>query len=59
MERLKTICCECGDLINDGPTIDGKAAHGFCNRCYEVIMAFIEGRDYDPEHAKQIKTISI
>lgn len=57
--KIKTICSECGDLIHDGKTIDGRVSHGFCDRCLEVIMAFIEGRDYDREYAKQIKTISV
>ena len=57
--KIKTICCECGDLMHDGPTPNGQVSHGICTRCYGVIMAFIEGRDYDREHAKQIKTIGI
>lgn len=56
---VKTICCECGDLIRDGRTIDGAVSHGFCERCMSVIMAFINrSDDYDKEHAKTIKTIS-
>jgi hypothetical protein len=57
--KIKTVCCECGDIIQDGITIRGAVSHGYCERCYGVIMAFLEGRDYDHEHAKQIKTISI
>ena len=57
--KIKTICSECGDLVHDGVTVNGAVSHGFCDRCYGVIMAFIEGRDYDREHAKQIKTISV
>ena len=56
-EKLKTICCECGDLIHDGPQPDNEVSHGYCQRCYGVILAFIQGRPYDREYAKQIKTI--
>jgi len=58
-KRIKTICCECGSIIHDGITVKGAVSHGFCERCLNVIMAFIEGRDYDRKYAKQIKTISI
>jgi len=57
-EKLKTICCECGVIMKDGPQPDGECSHGICKRCYGVIMDFIKGRPYDREYAKQIKTIS-
>jgi len=58
MEKIKTICCECGDLIHDGPMINGYSSHGYCGRCMEVILAFINGEDdYDREHAQQMQSI--
>ena len=56
-QNIKTVCCECGDLIRDGVTLDGYVSPGFCARCYSVIMAFIRGGEYDREHAKKIKSI--
>lgn len=54
---MKTVCCECGEIISDGPQIKTEISHGFCRVCFDVIMAFLEGRPYDRERAKQIKTI--
>lgn len=55
--KLKTICCECGDLICDGPQADNEVSHGFCKRCQSVITAFLRGEPYDIEWAKNITTI--
>ena len=55
---LKTICCECGEIMRDGPQPDNEVSHGFCERCHGVIMAFLEGRPYDIEYAKKISCIS-
>lgn len=55
---IKTICCECGSLMCDGPQPDHEVSHGFCKRCRSVIKAFLEGKPYDTEYAKKLKTIS-
>ena len=40
-EKLKTICAWCGNLIQDGKTIEilGKPriSHGMCKKCYNNI----------------------
>lgn len=56
--NLKTICCECGDVMRDGPQPDSEASHGICPRCYGVIMDYLEGRDFDTEYAKKLTFIS-
>jgi hypothetical protein len=57
-QKLKTICCECGRLIHDGPQPDSEVSHGICRICLIVIMDYLEGRPYDREYAKKIKSIS-
>ena len=59
-QNIKTVCCVCGDLIRDVVTLDGCVSHGFCARCYSVIMAFVKGgEEYDREHAKKFKSICV
>jgi len=55
--EIKTICCECGAMIHDGPQPENECSHGFCRRCQAVIMAFISGGDYDREHASKMQTV--
>jgi len=51
---IKTICCECQDVIHDGPlTKDGLMSHGYCRRCADVVLAFVRGsKDEKPEESK-------
>lgn len=58
MARIKTVCCECGTVIHDGPTKDGMMSHGYCDQCTDIILAFINGEKIDDEFLFQIKTIS-
>lgn len=44
-EAIKTICCECGDLIRDGRTINGYVSHGYCKRCAKILMAIIKSEE--------------
>jgi hypothetical protein len=52
MMRIKTICCECGEVIHDGPTLNGNVSHGYCKKCVTIIMANIEKGEYDYDHRK-------
>lgn len=45
--KIKTICCECQIVIHDGPTLNGYVSHGYCKKCYTVIMADIKRGKYD------------
>jgi len=58
-KKIKTVCCECNDVICDGPLKDGHVSHGFCERCAAVIMDFIKGRPYDREYAQKLTTIRV
>jgi len=42
LAKIKTVCCECGDVIKEGPTKSGLVSHGYCARCAAVIMRFVE-----------------
>ena len=57
MTKIRTICCECGEIVHDGPQLEHESSHGLCGRCYGVILAFLEGRPYDREYAKKITCI--
>lgn len=37
-EKIKTICCECGILVHDGPLQNGRVSHGYCERCHDIII---------------------
>lgn len=30
---MKTICCQCGKTIKEGPLKDGRVSHGLCKKC--------------------------
>lgn len=45
MGKIKTVCCECGDLICDGPTVNGCVSHGYCKRCVKIVIANIESEE--------------
>jgi len=57
MKKIKTICCECGILIHDGPTLNGAVSHGYCPRCQAIIIAILQGDEIDAELLSQNKTI--
>ena len=39
---IRTVCCVCGDLIKDGPTVDGQSSHGICSACEPKMLADID-----------------
>jgi len=45
--QIKTICCQCGILVHDGSTINGRVSHGYCIECASIIMADIKRGKYD------------
>ena len=44
--RIKTVCCECQAVIHDGPVINGRVSHGYCQKCAAAILADIERGQY-------------
>jgi hypothetical protein len=33
LDKIKTVCCVCGKVTQEGKTINGAVSHGYCKEC--------------------------